>query len=416
MKIENIKGRMVFDSRGNPTVEAEVLLDSGVRGRAMVPSGASTGKREALELRDGGQEYLGKGVNRAIENLEQMIAPRLRGIDIREFGEIEYRITSVDDSGNKAQIGANATLAASMAVARTGATACRLPLFIYLRDVAKCPTRHDSYIFPKPLMNVINGGAHASNGLDFQEFMIVPHRSPRFSENLRIGVETFHHLKEILKEKGHATNVGDEGGFAPQIQDYKEALDFIAMAIEKGGYRLGEDVSLALDVAASEFYQGGEYLLNGEKRSAYDMIQLYLELSKSYPLYSIEDGLAEDDFENWTLLNQNLGQKIKVIGDDLFVTNKKILLEGIEKNWANSILIKPNQIGTLSETFDTMFHAFHRKMDCVMSHRSGETEDSFIADLAVATSCGHIKTGSASRSDRMAKYNQLLRIEEYLTR
>lgn len=414
-QISRVYARQILDSRGNPTVEADIETTDGFMGRAAVPSGASTGVREALELRDGRKEkYLGKSVETAVQNIADKIAPSLKGVDIFDQKKIDQIMLDLDGSHEKKNLGANAILAVSLAVARTGALSKKKTLFRYLREDLHAPYRGKGYELPNPLMNIINGGAHASNNLDIQEFMILPHMRKSFAENLRAGVEIFHHLKQVLSTNGHATNVGDEGGFAPNFKQHKEALDTITQAIEKAGYKPGEEISFSLDSAASEFYKDGKYHFQNELLSASDMVAYYKDLINEYPLYSIEDGLGEDDYQGWIQLTKELGDKVQLVGDDLFVTNKAILAEGISGKWANSILIKVNQIGTLSETFETMKLAYEENMNCIISHRSGETGDSFIADLAVATNSGHIKTGSASRSDRMEKYNQLLRIEEEL--
>lgn len=405
--IVEVRAREVLDSRGNPTVEAEVELESGAVGRAMVPSGASTGKFEALELRDGGPRYLGKGVLRAVANIKDRIAPEVVGFDALDQVAVDRAMLALDGTPNKAGLGANAVLAVSLATARAAAEALGLPLWRYLGGV-------QGTVLPVPLMNVINGGVHADNGLDVQEFMLVPLGFSRFSEALRAGVEVFHHLKKVLKERGYATNVGDEGGFAPALERNEEALELLLQAIERAGYRPGKEVALALDAAASEFYQGGRYLFEGQERSAEELIEVYEGWVERYPIVSLEDGLAEEDWAGWKLMTERLGQKIQLVGDDLFVTNPARLERGIQEGVANAILIKPNQIGTLSETLETIRLAHRAGYRTVISHRSGETEDPFIADLAVAVNAGQIKTGSASRSERIAKYNQLLRIEEAL--
>lgn len=414
-KIKSIHARQILDSRGNPTVEADVHLENGMMGRASVPSGASTGKREALELRDGdNSRYMGKSVLKAVEHINKTIAPALSGKDPVAQRDLDQMMLELDGTKNKEKLGANALLAVSMAACRAGALAKGVSLYQHMRDNLSVPNPVGSYRLPAPLMNIINGGAHASNNLDIQEFMIVPHMKKSFSENFRAGVETFHHLKKVLSSKGHSTNVGDEGGFAPNLQSHEEAIESILSAIEKAGYRPGEDISLSLDSASSEFYKDGKYLMGGESLNDEQMVEYYSNLCEKYPIYSIEDGLAEDDFAGWIKLTKKIGKKVVLVGDDLFVTNKEILKTGIEEKQANAILIKVNQIGTLSETFDTLDLAFKNDFKAIISHRSGETGDSFIADLAVASGAGHIKTGSASRSDRMEKYNQLLRIEEAL--
>ncbi len=405
--IVEVRAREVLDSRGNPTVEAEVELESGAVGRAMVPSGASTGKFEALELRDGGPRYLGKGVLRAVAHVKDRIAPEVVGLDALDQAAVDQAMLALDGTPNKASLGANAILAVSLATARAAAEALGIPLWRHLGGV-------QAAVLPVPLMNVINGGVHADNDLDVQEFMLVPLGFPRFSEALRAGVEVFHHLKKVLKEKGHATNVGDEGGFAPALKGNEEALELLLEAIERAGYRPGKEVALALDTAASEFYQGGRYRFEGKERSAEELVEIYERWVERYPIVSLEDGLAEEDWQGWKLLTERLGKKIQLVGDDLFVTNPARLERGIQEGVANAILIKPNQIGTLTETLETIRLAHHAGYRTVISHRSGETEDPFIADLSVAVNAGQIKTGSASRSERIAKYNQLLRIEEAL--
>ncbi|MGH9456262.1 MAG: phosphopyruvate hydratase [Thermoanaerobaculia bacterium] len=409
-KITEVFAREILDSRGNPTLEVDVMLDSGALGRAAVPSGASTGSREALELRDGDKKrYLGKGVLHAVENVNETISAEVEGMDAREQAMIDLLMKQLDGTPSKEKLGANAILGVSLAVARAAAEASSLPLFLYLGGPG-------ARTLPVPLMNVINGGAHADNNLDVQEFMIVPAGFPSFADALRAGVETFHQLKKLLHEKGLTTAVGDEGGFAPNLSANSEALDFILKAIEKAGYKPGEQIWLALDVAASEFGEKGKYTLAGEGKtlSSAEMIGYYEELMKKYPIVSIEDGLAEGDWEGWAELTRKTGSRVQLVGDDLFVTNPEILARGIAENVANAILIKVNQIGTLTETLEAIEMAKRAGYRSVISHRSGETEDSTIADLAVATNAGQIKTGSASRSDRMAKYNQLIRIEEEL--
>ena len=406
--IYEVYGREVLDSRGNPTVEVEVVLESGITGRAIVPSGASTGEREALELRDGDKtRYLGKGVTTAVNNVNEIIAPRIEGLEVTEQAFIDNLLIDLDGTENKSKLGANAILGVSMAVARAGAYFVDLPLYRYLGGVR-------ARELPVPMMNVINGGAHAQNSLDVQEFMIVPAGADCFKEALRMGVEVFHTLKAVLKEKGFTTGVGDEGGFAPQISSTRETLDLLLKAIEKAGYRPKEDVLLAIDVAASELYKKGKYRIDGNTWTPKQLVAFYEELVKDYPIISIEDGLAQNDWDGWKLLTDRCGSTIQIVGDDIFVTNSKILMEGIEKGITNSILIKLNQIGTVTETMTTIEIAKRAGYTCVISHRSGETEDTFIADLAVAVNSGQIKTGSASRTDRVAKYNQLLRIEEEL--
>jgi enolase len=405
-KIEEIFAREILDSRGNPTLEVDCLLQSGALGRAAVPSGASTGSREALELRDGDKRrFLGKGVLKAIDNVE-LIAKEVEGMDAREQAMIDLVMKQIDGTDNKSNLGANAILGVSLAVSRAAAEAAGLPLFLYLGGAG-------ARTLPVPMMNVINGGAHADNNLDVQEFMIIPAGFDTFADALRAGVETFHHLKKILHDKKLTTAVGDEGGFAPDLKSNAEALDLIVTAIEKAGYKPGQQIYLGMDAAASEFFDK-KYLFEGEKRSSEDMVEYYRLLMQKYPIISIEDGLAEGDWDGWETMTQVLGSSVQIVGDDVFVTNPAIFAKGIEREIANAILIKVNQIGTLTETLQTIEMAKRAGYRSVISHRSGETEDSTIADLAVATNAGQIKTGSASRSDRMAKYNQLLRIEEEL--
>jgi enolase len=407
-KIAEIFAREILDSRGNPTVEVDCLLVNGALGRAAVPSGASTGSREALELRDGDKNrFLGKGVQNAVDNVE-VIAREIEGMDAREQVMIDLMMKQIDGTENKGNLGANAILGVSLAVARAAAEAAGLPLFLYLGGTG-------ARTLPVPMLNVINGGAHANNNLDVQEFMIVPAGFDSFSESLRAGVEVFHNLKKILNDRGLTTAVGDEGGFAPDLKTNAEALDLILMAIEKTGYRAAEQIYLALDVAASEFYDKKKgYAFEGVDRSSDDMVDYYVELRKRYPIISIEDGMAEGDWDGWDSLTGVLGSGTQLVGDDLFVTNPAIFRQGIERGIANAILIKVNQIGTLTETLEAIEMGKRAGYRSIISHRSGETEDSTIADLAVATNAGQIKTGSASRSDRVAKYNQLLRIEEEL--
>lgn len=406
--IYDVFAREVLDSRGNPTVEVDVTLESGVSGRAIVPSGASTGEREALELRDGDpKRYKGKGVLRAVDNVNNIIAPEIEGIDVIDQAYIDNLLIEMDGTENKSNLGANAILGVSMACARAAAEYVDLPLYQYIGGIR-------GRELPVPMMNVINGGAHAQNSLDVQEFMIVPAGAENFREALRMGTEVFHTLKGILKDKGYSTGVGDEGGFAPQIKSTKEALDTLMVAIEKAGYKPGKDILLALDVAASELYKKGKYHIDGNVWDSTKLIGFYDSLIKKYPIISIEDGFAENDWKGWTAFTEQCASRIQIIGDDVFVTNPKIFMDGIKKGVANSILIKLNQIGTVTETLTTIELAKRAGYTCVISHRSGETEDTFIADLAVATNAGQIKTGSASRSERIAKYNQLLRIEEGL--
>ena len=409
--IVDIVGREILDSRGNPTVECDVLLESGVMGRAAVPSGASTGSREAIELRDGDSgRYLGKGVLKAVEYINTEISEAVLGLDASEQAFLDRTLIDLDGTDNKARLGANAMLAVSMAVARAAAEEAGLPLYRYFGGMGAMQ-------MPVPMMNVINGGAHANNSLDLQEFMIVPVGAPSFREALRWGAEVFHALKKILHDRGISTAVGDEGGFAPSVENHEAAIALILEAIDKAGYTAGEQIALALDCAASEFYKDGLYVLEGEgglqlnARQWTDMLATWCD---KYPIISIEDGMHEGDWDGWKILTERLGKKVQLVGDDLFVTNTKILKEGIDKNIANSILIKINQIGTLTETFAAIEMAKRAGYTAVISHRSGETEDATIADIAVGTNAGQIKTGSLSRSDRMAKYNQLLRIEEDL--
>jgi enolase len=408
--ITEIFAREILDSRGNPTIEVDVLLDCGVLGRAAVPSGASTGVREALELRDGDKaRFLGKGVMKAVDHVNSEIASEIEGMDAREQAMIDLLMLELDGTENKSKIGANAILGVSLAVARAASEACGLPLFQYLGGPG-------ARTIPVPQMNVINGGAHADNNLDIQEFMIIPAGFDTFSESLRAGAEVFHNLKKILGAASLATSVGDEGGFAPNLKSNAEALDYILKAIEKAGYKAGEQIYLGLDAAASEFYKDGKYVLAGDSKtlSAEELIAYYQDLVKKYPIISIEDGMAEGDWDGWKKQTEAMGDSIQLVGDDLYVTNPAIFAEGISRGIANAILIKVNQIGSLTETLEAIEMARRAGYRSVISHRSGETEDSTIADLAVGTNAGQIKTGSASRSDRMAKYNQLLRIEEEL--
>ena len=410
-KIDNIRGREILDSRGNPTVEADVTLTSGARGRAAVPSGASTGEHEAVELRDGDpKRYGGKGVLKAVGHVNDLIARELKGRDALDQAAIDKTLIELDGTPNKSKLGANATLAVSMACARAAANQHGLPLYRSLGG-------DNANTLPVPMMNIINGGAHADNNVDFQEFMIVPVGANRFSEALRTGAEIFHTLKSVLRKKGYATGVGDEGGFAPNLKSNEEAIETILEALEIAGYHAGSDVLLALDPAASEFYDGQFYVFkksDGRKLSSRQMIAFWKDWVDKYPIVSIEDGMAENDWDGWKALTEAVGARIQLVGDDLFVTNTKFLEKGIELGVANSILIKVNQIGTLSETIECIRMAQNAGLTAVVSHRSGETEDAFIADLAVGTTAGQIKTGSVSRSDRIAKYNQLLRIEEEL--
>jgi enolase len=410
--IVSIHARQILDSRGNPTIEADVMTESGIIGRAAVPSGASTGTHEAVELRDGGKAYMGKGVQKAVANVNTFIAEALVGENVLNQREIDSILLELDGTENKKKLGANAILAVSLAAAKAGAQAAGLPLYRYVGGT-------NARTLPIPLMNILNGGAHADNKIDFQEFMIVPVGATTFSDGLRMGVEIFHNLKKVLKAKGYSTNVGDEGGFAPEIKSNEEAIETVLKAIESSGYKPGDQVMIAMDAAASEFYDAKKkkYIFHKSDNkvlTSEEMVDYWAKWVKKYPIVSIEDGLAEDDWKGWKLLTESIGSKCQLVGDDLFVTNVKRLQEGIDKNIANSILVKVNQIGSLTETIDTVDLAHRNRYTSVMSHRSGETEDSTIADLAVALNCGQIKTGSASRSDRMAKYNQLLRIEEQL--
>ena len=407
--IIDITGREILDSRGNPTVEVDVRLEDGSFGRAAVPSGASTGAHEAVELRDGGKRYGGKGVENAVAAVNGEIFDTLCGMEAEEQIRLDTLMCTLDGTPNKARLGANAILGVSLAVAKAAAAAANLPLYRYVGG-AKAQT------LPVPLMNIVNGGVHADNPIDFQEFMIMPVGAPTFREALRMGAEVFHTLKKSLHDAGHNTNVGDEGGFAPNLKSADEALSFIMKSIEKAGYRPGEDVYLALDPASTEFFKNGKYVLEGEGKTLTpdQMVKVYADLCARYPIVSIEDGMAEDDWEGWAGITAAIGKKVQLVGDDLFVTNTRRLVEGIKKGVANAILIKVNQIGSLTETLDAVETAHRAAYRAVMSHRSGETEDCTIADLAVATNCGKIKTGSLARSDRMAKYNQLLRIEEQL--
>jgi len=409
--IIDIHAREVLDSRGNPTVEAEVILGDGTQGRAIVPSGASTGEHEAVELRDGDKErFLGKGVLKAVENVNGEIAEALAGFDAADQRMVDQKMIELDATENKGRLGANAILAVSMATARASAVYFQLPLYRYLGGAG-------ANTLPTPMMNILNGGAHADNNVDFQEFMVMPVGAESFSEALRWGVEVFHTLKGVLKKRGYNTAVGDEGGFAPSVKSNVEAIEVVLEAIQQAGYKPGEDIAIALDPAASEFYQDGKYVFKKSDKSAKsseDMARFWAKWVHDYPIVSLEDGLAENDWDGWKNLTDEIGSKIQLVGDDLFVTNTEFLQKGIDKGVANSILIKVNQIGTVSETLDAIDLARRNGYTSIISHRSGETEDTFIADLAVATGAGQIKTGSASRTDRIAKYNQLLRIEEEL--
>lgn len=412
-KIKSVYAREVLDSRGNPTVEVEVTTECGAFASAIVPSGASTGVHEAVELRDGDKNrYLGKGTQKAVDNVNNVIAEAIIGMEVTSQREIDYKMIELDGTPNKGKLGANAILGVSLAVAKAAAASLGLPLYRYIGGA-------NSYVLPTPMMNIINGGAHADNNVDFQEFMIMPVNAPSFKEAIRMGAEVFHALKSVLNSKGLNTAVGDEGGFAPNLASNEDAIKTIIEAIEKAGYKPGEDVKLAMDVASSEFYQDGKYVLPGENNKSFtskELVDFYAELCEKYPIISIEDGLDQDDWEGWDYLTEKLGGKVQLVGDDFFVTNTKRLQQGIERGVANSILIKVNQIGTLTETLEAIEMAQKANYTAVISHRSGETEDTTIADIAVATNAGQIKTGSASRTDRIAKYNQLIRIEDRLGR
>jgi enolase len=405
--IIHVHGREILDSRGNPTVEVEVTLESGVTGRACVPSGASTGAHEAHELRDGGTRYLGKGVKKAVEHINGEIGTEFVGLDGSDQAEIDRTLIALDGTPNKKRLGANAILGISLATARAAADEAGLPLYRYIGGAA-------ANTLPVPMMNILNGGSHADNNVDIQEFMVMPFGAPNFTEGLRWCAETFHALKKVLKEQKLATGVGDEGGFAPDLKSNEEAIQLILTAVEKAGLKPGRDMKLAMDAAATEFYTDKKYEIDGGKKSAKELVAWYAGLAERYPLFSLEDGLAEDDWDGWKELTTALGKKVQLVGDDLFVTNVERLSSGIQKGIGNSILIKVNQIGTLSETLATMALAHRNGYRCIVSHRSGETEDTTIADLAVATNAGQIKTGAPCRSDRVAKYNRLLRIEEEL--
>lgn len=406
-KIQGIVAREILDSRGNPTVEAEVVLGNGVRGRAAVPSGASTGALEALELRDGGPRYNGKGVRKAVDNVNQRIAPLLNGRAVDDQQAIDQAMIELDGTDNKSRLGANAILGVSLAVAKASAEECGLPLY---RGVGGSAAQ----ILPIPMLNILNGGEHADNNVDLQEFMIMPMGASSFSEGLRQSAEVYHALKKVLHSRGMNTAIGDEGGFAPNLGSNEEAIQVILEAVEKVGLKPGPDMQIAIDAAASEFYADGKYTIDGKAHDADGMVAYYQGLCERYPIFSIEDAFDQDDWSAWQKLTAAIGDRVQLVGDDLFVTNEKRLAEGIEKSAANSILIKVNQIGTLTETLNTIALAHRKGLSCVMSHRSGETEDTTIADLAVATNCGQIKTGAPCRSDRVAKYNRLLRIEEEL--
>jgi len=405
--IEQVGAREILDSRGNPTVEVEVLLDDGSFGRAAVPSGASTGAHEAVELRDEDERYMGKGVTKAVEAVLDVLAPAVIGIPAEDQRVVDEALLDADGTPNKSTVGANAVLGVSLAVARAAAESSGLELYRFIGGA-------NAHVLPVPMMNILNGGAHADSGVDVQEFMIAPIGAPTFREALRMGTEVYHHLKTVIKDRGLSTGLGDEGGFAPSVESTTAALDLIAEAIEKAGYSLGTDVALALDVAATEFYKDGKYQFEGKQLSAAEMADVYAELVNKYALVSIEDPLDEDDWDGWKTLTDMIGDKVQLVGDDLFVTNPQRLAEGIEKGLANALLVKVNQIGTLTETLDAVDLAHRNRYASMMSHRSGETEDTTIADLAVACNCGQIKTGAPARSERVAKYNQLLRIEEML--
>tara|TARA_B100000900_G_scaffold390111_1_gene383549 strand:+ start:1126 stop:2403 length:1278 start_codon:yes stop_codon:yes gene_type:complete len=409
--ITNITARQILDSRGNPTVEVDVITDGGFYGRAAVPSGASTGAFEAVELRDGGDQWMGKGVQKALANIENTLSEALIGVDVTEQKLIDKLLIACDETDNKSMMGANAILGLSLACAKAAADAVNLPLYRYIGGAY-------SHVMPVPMMNILNGGSHADNAIDIQEFMIMPIGAPSFSEGLRYGVEIFHHLKKTLSEGGYSTNVGDEGGFAPNLPSNEAAIEVVLKSVERAGYKIGEDIKIALDAASTEFYnkETGLYTFEstGQSMTSDEMVAYWKDWAAKYPIASIEDGLDEEDWSGWKKLNETLGDSVQLVGDDLFVTNAKRLQRGIDMNCANSVLVKVNQIGTLTETIETVDLAHRNGMTTVMSHRSGETEDTTIADLAVALNTGQIKTGSASRSDRTAKYNQLLRIEEEL--
>jgi enolase len=409
--IAEIFARQILDSRGNPTVEVDVITDDGAMGRAAVPSGASTGVHEAVELRDGDKKvYVGKGVLKAVANVNDIIAPELEGYDVADQAGIDELMIQMDGTENKSKLGANAMLAVSMAIAKAAAEEAALPLFRYIGGT-------NARTLPVPMMNILNGGAHADNKIDFQEFMVMPIGAETFSEGLRWGVEIFHALKTVLKKKGYSTNVGDEGGFAPNIGSNEEAIETVLTAIEAAGYKAGSQVFIAMDAANSELYKNGKYVFHksdGKSMSSEELVKYWEKWVNQYPIISIEDGMAEDDWEGWKLLTETIGKKVQLVGDDLFVTNVKRIQQGIDKTTANGLLVKVNQIGTITETINAVSLAQNNGYNTIMSHRSGETEDTTIADLAVALNCGQIKTGSASRTDRMAKYNQLIRIEELL--
>ena len=411
-RISHIHARQILDSRGNPTVEVEVITETGTMGRAAVPSGASTGIHEAVELRDQAEAYMGKGVLKAVQNVNQTLNEELNGVNVFDQTGIDKFMIELDGTENKSNLGANAMLGVSLAVARAAAEEIGMPLYRYIGGV-------NANTLPVPMMNILNGGSHADNSIDFQEFMVMPYGAESFSHALQMGTEVFHHLKSVLKNKGFSTNVGDEGGFAPNLGSNEEAIEYVLKAIDKAGYKAGKDIFIAMDAASSEFYLEEEKVYHfhkssGDKLTSSDMVSYWKEWTEKYPIISIEDGLWEDDWNGWKELTDTIGSKVQLVGDDLFVTNSKRLKRGIDNGIANSILVKVNQIGTLTETIEAVEMATRNKYTSVMSHRSGETEDTTIADLAVALSTGQIKTGSASRSDRMAKYNQLLRIEEQL--
>lgn len=411
MKISKVVAQEILDSRGNPTVEVEVCLENGVHSSAMVPSGASTGEKEAVELRDGDKSrYGGKGVLKAVENVNKKIAPGIIGMRVDDQRALDYKMIEMDGTPNKASFGANAILGVSLAAARTAATALNMPLFRYLGGV-------NASLMPVPSMNVINGGSHATNNVDFQEFMIAPHNAPNFETSIRMGAETFHALQTVLKKRGYSTGVGDEGGFAPDLKSNEEAIEVILEAIEKAGYKPGQDISICLDPATSEMWENGKYKFfksDQSLKTSAEMVAIWKDWVAKYPIILIEDGMAENDWDGWKVMTDEMGSKIEIVGDDLLCTNKKILQTSIDKGVANSILIKLNQIGTLTETLETIELAKANNYYCFVSHRSGETEDPFIADLTVATGAGHLKTGSGCRSERIAKFNQLLRIERML--
>jgi enolase len=410
-EIIDVTAREILDSRGNPTVEVDIMVPYGIMGRAAVPSGASTGKREALELRDKRHKrYDGKGVSKAVANVKETIAPAILGMDTSDQASLDHRLIELDGTPNKSKLGANAILGVSLAAARAAAQALQIPLYRYIGGM-------NAKVLPVPMMNIINGGAHAANNLDIQEFMVIPVGAKTFAEAIRMGVETFHQLKGVLKAEGHNVAVGDEGGFAPNLDSNEEAIRLIMRAVEKAGYKPGKEIAIALDAAANEFCRKGKYVLKGEGKKGMDaqtMVDYYEKLIEAYPILSIEDGLAEHDWLGWEIMTERLEDKIQIVGDDIFVTNPKIFDKGINRGIANAILIKLNQIGTLTETLETVAMARDAGYETIISHRSGETEDTFIADLAVGLNAGQIKTGSGSRTDRIAKYNQLLRIEEEL--